>query len=71
MFNYCSTGQKYIYTGSNDGAVYTYDLVSIACILVSRAWEISSEAVMSWASYKNGVKNNESFSGIQDVLRAL
>ncbi|KNA07274.1 hypothetical protein SOVF_173390 isoform A, partial [Spinacia oleracea] len=27
-----STGQKYIYTGSNDGAVYTYDLVSGALV---------------------------------------
>ncbi|XP_010667648.2 LEC14B homolog isoform X1 [Beta vulgaris subsp. vulgaris] len=27
-----STGQKYIYTGSNDGAVYTYDLVTGALV---------------------------------------
>ncbi|KAL5995085.1 L14B [Asimina triloba] len=29
---YCSTGQKYIYTGSHDGGIYIYDLVTGAQI---------------------------------------
>ena len=29
----CSTGQRYIYTGSTDGCVYIYDVVSIISLL--------------------------------------
>lgn len=28
-FTFCSTGKKYIYTGSSDSSVYIYDLVGI------------------------------------------
>lgn len=35
VFHVCSTGQKYIYTGSADDSVYVYDVVSIQIVLSS------------------------------------
>lgn len=52
---FCSTGQKYIYTGSSDSSVYIYDLVCTCNFFFSSSLPLYQYLVLLQCS----VKNNE------------
>lgn len=60
---FCSTGQKYIYTGSSDSSVYIYDLVCTCNFFFSSSLPLYQYLVLLQCSVKNNECTNACVEG--------